>query len=387
MKIPEKLLKLSEKELKETLVDNIFKSEYVIYDGDIVDNIERTKKLLFVDGVRMNYNEFIKECEPLTFEKLNRFRKENVLSTINTWTTTKFFNWVHRQFVDVYGEEFVYYDTYDTIYVHFPELVVRNSVEQSHIIRDVYLRFLLDTRRVTLKGILRGTLTDIEIRNEYVFSHVNTGNIFGWNSTFCFGYTEIADLRSRLESGRNNGRLTIFKELKFFLEALKEYFSWESLEGVPYKKIDDVIYDKKQWREANTSTFDREKALNCVLNNIEEFTYTYDYNDDGNQTIKLSAEAKEKIEAILEQNFPENLLYYLEGMSVEKRNISDISYRNSEHIYFKGEYRPFTLITVENKEELPKKICRGMLRSVINMLEDKFTQFLINKKLNEYNNS
>lgn len=384
MNIPETLLKLPEKELKKILSEeNIYKAKYVIRNGSIYEVESKHKGVVFLNrGGVSSIEDFRYRYTPLSLNELDKIKKEQLSNTINNWTYEQWFKWCTKQFINSYGEEYVDWENDPYIIVHFPEITIRNSVEQSHIIRDLYLKFYIGQNGIVINGLRRGTLTDIEVRNDYVFSHVSTGNIFGWNSTFCFGYTEIADLRSRLESGRNNGRMTIFKELKFFLEALKEYFSWESLEGVPYRKIDDVIYDKKLW--GDTYKQFHPSMLECVLKELESFTYVFD-NSGEEYHVTLDNVSREIIGDILTEKFPESCDLYLEGRSVIKRVIQEQNYEN-EFIEFKGENRPFKLITVTDVNiELPKRINVSILNEVCAIIETRFNKFLIQKKVNEYN--
>lgn len=387
MQIPEELQKLSEKELKKILKNNIFQAKYIINkEYDRIDEIEAKIGKYFYrtkDKERISYRNIQRKdyYEPLTFDSLQRFRKENILNNINNWSYTAFKNWCVKQFNDVYGEEFV--DEQDNyVIVHFPEVEISNSMEQSHTMRDIYLKFEIYSCRVCLKQLLRATLTDVEIRNNYTFSHVNNQDeVFDWSTgSFCFGETAISNLRDEL-----NSRTKIVKNLRFFLEAIKEYLSWESLEGTPYRSINNVICDENLW--INTSgeeEYDIDGGVSVVINNIQDFTYTFEYSENQYYT-QLSDTTTEEIANILEQKYPEQLLPSLDGKSVRKNEVSECSYENERYIWFKDNYRPFKLINTESADiELPMKINSYFLRDVCSYIEEKFNTFLKQKKLNDY---
>lgn len=383
MNIPETLLKLPEKELKKILAEeNIYKAKFVIYDEQIYE-VEKKykKKVFFTDGSEENVDHLQCYYKPLSFEQFGKIKVKNISQLIDNWTRQQWFNWCKRQFINSYGEEYVY-DSDPCIYVHFPETTISNSMEQSHIIRDLYLKFEISKNGVFLNGLKRGTLTDAEVRNYYTFSHVNNGeNCFSWADMFCFGETQISQLRNDLRRNRK----TAFRSLPFFLEAVKEYLSWESLEGVPYRKIDDVIYDKKLWRNVHLNY--SKEMLDFVIQHIESFTYTFDNNEEG-YFVKIDDTSKETIANLLTERFPECCSLYLEGRSVERRSVDDECREIPDHILWKGEYRPFKLITTTDVNmQLPKRINNYALDGLCKTLEIKFNQFLKEKKLNEYSNT
>lgn len=381
MNIPETLLKLPEKELKKILAEeNIYKAKYVVYDGQIFEVDKKYKnRIFFKEGRDESFRDFLDYYSLLSFNAFIEMKRMKILDSINDWEYDQWFNWCVKQFIHSYGEEYVDITQKPYIIVHFPEITISNSMEQSHIIRDLYLRFCIGNASVGADGLKRGTLTDAEIRNKYTFSHVNNGgDCFWWADSFCFGDTQISKLKNIIRRGRKE----VFKNLSFFLEAIKEYLSWESLEGVPYKKIDEVIYDKNLWR--NVEYYPSERMINFVKQNLESFTYTFNNNNEG-YYLQLDDNSRETIANMLTENFPEYCSLYLDGRSVERRNVDTNKYDIPQHICWKGEYRPFKLInTIDINAELPKRINNNVLESICKQLETKFNKFLKEKKLNEY---
>ena len=381
--IIQELSKYSQKELENILnKKNVFSSRYLLINNKLdillgrdTDGQFRTK----------NYGRFTAEylkdnCSPLTTKQYAEIKLNALANKINNWDGETFVSWCKKQFIDVYGEEYV--DFQDrTVVVWFPEITITNSVEQSHLMRDVYLRFqIYGGGEAHLTHLNRGTVTEREYRNNYQFSHCNTSSVYDWCNSFCFGDTPIKDLRYNL---KNRDKLFVFKNLKFFLESLKEYLSWESLEGVPYNKIDNVINDSNRWYRSNyeISKNDLETVYNTAISKMSSFKY--DFNSDN---VYLTDSSVSMLAEILTQEFPQHSTYYLNGNSVEEYNTNGGYYCPSEHIEFKGEWRSFRVIKEEEEEiTLPKRIHNNVLNQVVDKIDQEFTKFYINKKLNDYN--
>lgn len=373
MKIPERLLKLSQKEREKELNNkSVFTTKYIINEDYIYEIEEKTKRHIHLtDGSKYTSKELQEYFTPLTEEKYRYFIRNNIIN-VNEWDYKRFKNWCIKQFIDAYGIDYVYsVDSY--VYVWFPEVTIKNSVEQEHTMYDIYLKFYIYDDYVKLSGLLRGTLSDAEIANNYQFSHVNTGSVFNWSNNFCFGYTEIKDLKDEVESNRTR----VFKNLRFFLEALKEYLSWESLEGTPYYHIESVIQNKATWKKAPPIDFDKDKCYNYLKKNLKSFTYDF-IETDGNYQIKLSLTSIEEITNILTEDFPDKLQYNLNGASVQKKVQYLLPEERKTHIFFKNEWRPLKIIQ-SNTSILPMKIASNILFYVTIRLEKEFSQFLINK--------
>ena len=261
------------------------------------------------------------------------------------------------------------------------KFIITNSVEQSHLMRDVYLRFeIYGSGEVYLTHLNRGTVTEKEYRNNYQFSHCNTNIVREWCGNFCFGETPIKQLRYDL---KNKNKLFVFKNLKFFLESLKEYLSWESLEGVPHNKIDNVINDTNRWYSSNyeISRNDLETVYNTAISKLSSFKYEF-----LSEAVCLTNSSVSMLAEILTQEFPQHSTYYLNGNSVEECSINRNYHCPQQHIQFKGEWRPFTVIKEEETQiTLPKRIYNNILNEVVKKINQEFTKFYINKKLNDYN--
>ena len=136
--------------------------------------------------------------------------------------------------------------------IHFPEINITNSQGESHIIRDLYVRtvILLNPYRYwfgknnNFSGT-RTTFTLEECASGYSHSHLHPGTIIHeFNNEFCLGSGPIAVLFNEhsMENGKaidnNDDFINAFYS---FLYTVNSYVSWESLEGMPYFKLRNIL--------------------------------------------------------------------------------------------------------------------------------------------------
>lgn len=124
--------------------------------------------------------------------------------------------------------------TYKAV-IHYPRIVITNSREEVHTIKDLYVILEFDVK-FSLKAVksYRATKSYREYLCNYTHSHsqVATNGITG----FCFGSTSLDSLVGELRHATFN-----LLGLELLLQNLPDYLSWESLEGVPYQSISEVI--------------------------------------------------------------------------------------------------------------------------------------------------
>lgn len=152
---------------------------------------------------------------------------------------------------DIYGEDKV--DVIEDeennkieIIIHFPEIDITNSNNEHHTIHNLYCKFSIDYStilkmndkddpivNISLSGI-KSTYVDNEIYTRYNHSHLANGVTNTWND-FCLGSSEFRNVV-------NQTKLSFTSEMwELLFYSLKQYVSWESLEGGPYAKINNTI--------------------------------------------------------------------------------------------------------------------------------------------------
>ena len=124
--------------------------------------------------------------------------------------------------------------------IRFPELTIRNKHGHEHKIIDLYVSLLIAKDNFT--GLIRGTrgkLSQDEWSNSYAHSHLNSHGLSQF-AGFCTGTDDINIRLSSLifsnELSTENERL----DFESFLLYLREYMSYESIEGGPYRYIKNV---------------------------------------------------------------------------------------------------------------------------------------------------
>jgi len=154
---------------------------------------------------------------------------------------------------DVFGEEFVMVKRREliglvfTVIVHLPEVKIENNMGESHIIRDLFVSYIVKNI-VADPGYkfqlsfqcAKSTFSVKEAATDYyVHSHISGGPHFPHNeddfkSGFCMStseyYQSISNLR--MNPTPENWYLVFL--------GLKSFISWESLEGGPYRLIKDL---------------------------------------------------------------------------------------------------------------------------------------------------
>jgi len=148
----------------------------------------------------------------------------------------------------------------DLLIIKFDQFTITNSINLSHIVRDLYVKWEL-TEDLAPKGNIcgfRGLRTIEEFESGYIHSHLRTGKHRNWeDNDFCLGEGRFGELIYGLSSGREHD----WQEINEALIMLDIYVSWESLEGGPYMKIGDVVRNASSSRtnrpSLNSESLDR----------------------------------------------------------------------------------------------------------------------------------
>ncbi len=166
------------------------------------------------------------------------------------------------------------------IYILYPEIVITNSNNRSHGIKDLVVKMSLTVSDRTdgklgikmnakLKGT-RLTLSDKEHYSHYRHSHLKARENYEFTE-FCLGATDVSTIEHDLLNP-NNG---IFSETQFllFLNLLESYVKWESLEGGPHITMDKVSSRRSSFDWTGSAV----TALKSMMDNtIIDFNMNYD---------------------------------------------------------------------------------------------------------------
>jgi hypothetical protein len=160
---------------------------------------------------------------------------------------------------DIFGEEYIDIEnispTEFNIIVLFPEINITNSRRHKHVIKDLYVKINVDISvqnvdsgdrlsTIKIEG-RRGKLSEEEFQSNYGHSHFSGSGTERW-SDFCLGSSDFAMIIQTM-------RFSLAPEdwMLFFL-SLENYVSWESLEGGPYRNIQNIALRQQTH---NTSDF------------------------------------------------------------------------------------------------------------------------------------
>jgi hypothetical protein len=149
--------------------------------------------------------------------------------------------------------ENAYPDKYDivnntediSIIIHFPQFTISNSKGYSRQMYDMMVSFKCNDKKIT--GGLRGTRLTYaydELICSYVHSHLRSKLLWDNNDIcthnavdlgpFCLGSSEFAAMQADLYMKMD------LRKLEMFLFFIETYLQWESLEGGPYHRMENI---------------------------------------------------------------------------------------------------------------------------------------------------
>lgn len=402
MQLPEELLRMSEVELRKVLTPtNEYKRQYYTDDPTTLHNIyklrKRYKSIYIFEN--LNNKELLSydkdSLYKLCFEHIIKFKKKQNEDFLSTSTNSSFALYIKKLATDIFGEERIdiEFDRYNDgridndsieLTVHYPEVTITNTVELSHVMKDIYIKFIfyIDSRlnkRVVSLGFARTTSTDVEVSKNYQFSHVSSNSIGTWTNDFCFGGVGLASTYNNLTRGNLKG-------LTSFLFGFEDYLKWESIEGSPYRHLNSLL-DKEKYRKYEMSLMEsqRKEIYFNVLQKFNDFNYIYNL-VEGKNTIKLSQDFVNSIESYLTAKYSEHVYYLINGTSCKLNSGYDSSsYRRDgkeSEVFFKGERKKIKIIKTQEDIVIPdKKIHVYILNYVIQELENNLYNYIINKQL------
>jgi len=151
---------------------------------------------------------------------------------------------------DLYGNNYEMISLTKNTYritILYPEIIITNSRDESHTIRELYVSFeiKLDSDKFKFTNTLtgwRGMVTMEEAASNYSHSHLHSGSYLMGQNEFCLGTGPIASMISEFRHKYIPVTDEEFETLFLsFLFQLNSYVKWESIEGTPYIYIRHII--------------------------------------------------------------------------------------------------------------------------------------------------
>lgn len=219
--------------------------------------------------------------------------------------------------------------------IHFENIIIKNTIGHELKIRSIFVRLesfcSTENNKYVISSMYgtRDIITYNEYNNSYVHSHL-TSCTYSINkieyTSFCLGNGEINFMFTLLSQKFDNN---LFKTILFHL---KGYLEWESLEGVPYKRIEDLHRISNNNNLPYLDIMKVNNATNLILKIRKE---------EINQNNKVVYNLKWKLEG--------NKLVLIDDINLEQYCLlnQNRSFYSSEQIVFKdstGTYFPITAV-------------------------------------------
>jgi len=410
--LPEELVKLDDEKLKKELSksNSEYQRIYQITEGKIykrVTNIVDRKAIY--KNISSNYttSALINSFEtPLTYSKFKEIQYQNKIERIRKVSIPQF-----AKILNIAANTVIDKDNFEisidnssesiTMIIRFPDYEITNGIF-NHRIRDLFVKldFFREINLICLNSIkiLRTTYTEKEIVGDYMFSHCSDSPEFTWVSGLCLGHTNFSKIVQNFKSYHSSGEIST---LTSFLLQLVEYFKWESLDGVPYKKIEGLN------KNINNLSFvdvyvnryvDTETILEAIFKNtklIDSLRYTFLPNSNLKTKnyfeVRLNQDSIDNIDDLLTSLYPEYKYIRIDGESYIDNNLQSLSSYESrigeKMLTFKNKDYFFNIIKEENiSDSYIYKIDANILDRVVNSLEKLITKSVLqNKLMEEYN--
>lgn len=270
--------------------------------------------------------------------------------------------------------------------IKFPELTLFNSIGSQHTIKDLFIK--IKASSVGIINTLYGTRTTFnlkELSSNYIHSHLHPDAINGF-SNFCMGTSELGMYMAE----KSNTPDLSEDEFEYLLHIINNYLTWESLEGGPYKKIDDISIGGNSYRyTVGLSNSNINNLVNictdipeikehktpshsvCYIeNNIEFWRYV---------TSKLPYVVNDSL------NFCQNI--NVNTLTVADTNISNINsiYNiqkeriRGKNITFKGKIINYEILPIDDLElntNIEELLTLSNMNAVINTINKRLNQVL-----------
>ena len=280
----------------------------------------------------------------------------------------------------------------NTLVIYFPEIVIKNSLDLEHTITDLFVRFKFDDFFVA-KGTLEGkriTLSIREFLNGYGHSHLCPPGV-AWND-FCLGHDAFSNQMRYFSElcyqDLDSKKISDLSEIDVLgaLLNLSSYIGWESLEGGPHRKIEDL----SDWNYAFKTNYNyfsnpyklEDKHVNYhylkalpLINDLKIAPHGLSSNilfkitNDLDTLLDSISEIKalKKTDRIIKANPDEIIKDYL------KNTIGDISI---SPLQFKGKEFPFRITDLEsfNFKDVDFGMPKLLKKTIINKLNEQLNK-------------
>ena len=202
----------------------------IISDPEILQKINTVSELL------ENWKDVQNSVKKSLSEQI-LITAESKIKHIKSQLTTTIEHYFHQ---DDYDFNFNTYSNEYEIILKYNNVTIKNENNKEHFIKSIFIKLFYDIGNNVLKGSmagLRGEVSVKEVISTYAHSHLPS-HLEEWQ-TFCLGSSEIAGILLDLSKKFDINKFDLL------LFNLEEYIKWESLEGGPYTKIENLGYGSR----------------------------------------------------------------------------------------------------------------------------------------------
>lgn len=222
------------------------------------------------------------------------------------------------------------------IFVQFPDLVVRNSIEMEHKIHNIIAimeGYYYEADKMNISRGLKGIRTKYNPKDAYYgynHSHLPAG-IISFPASFCMGSDHFLSHISGYVSDL---------ELESLLVAMFDHISWESLEGGPYFTMESIGNSSRYSRTPELSSVKLESYDRPVIDDIIKELNTKDLsnlfnsfeltlNEQKNITYNINYNVFFKLFiSLLDEEFVKNI--------VLKHSLTTYSYNPNGKVFYRS---------------------------------------------------
>lgn len=190
-----------------------------------------------------------------TFEfDINKFDNKETFIKFVTELFNISANFVGYNCVDI---DFIFKIDKFTITLYIDKLIITNQYGFTHLLTDLYIKIIFkisylenfDNIKIEDFTLRRGSFTYGELIEGYCHSHATYLYESGDSNEFkfCLGSSYIPTILTDIGINGLNA-----ENFSFFLIALKEYLSWESIAGTPYRKIERLKLYSNEGKKINS---------------------------------------------------------------------------------------------------------------------------------------
>ena len=167
-------------------------------------------------------------------------------------------------------------DTY-ILTIKFPVFEIINGKGTKHLIQDLYVKWAFKKGFVISKPLsgIRGLVDYVEYKSGYIHSHLPSvnyanGDLSPGFNTFCLGSGDFATANSEWTCDDHQFTQEGFELLLYQLDA---YVRWESLQGGPYMRMENIaIGGRNRYLDRNETI----RSFNTAIKELVSFPLKFD---------------------------------------------------------------------------------------------------------------